>query len=286
MLILPIQRIPRYQLLLKELIKRTEQYDEYHCDLYDLRNAFDQITEVTQCINDRMKENDRRQKVGLIETRFDRTLIDKIGENLVTPARTFVAESSDDPNDEDYIIKHDKHGKQTHVVIFVFNDCMIYGHYENNTVNKVSSPTVTQSKSGKKRQSLTPTRPQPARKSITVKTLFGVKSLLKFDNMMTFDDLFRLEDVAEDKYNNLYCLKVYARQHSFWISFSSKQCKFKWMTLLIETNDKANSRTIKAPINTPYDIDIPYPVFIPDDYSDRCLTCKSKFTMLNRRHHC
>ena len=31
---------------------------------------------------------------------------------------------------------------------------------------------------------------------------------------------------------------------------------------------------------------LPLPAMVPDDYSDKCMGCKSAFTMLNRRHHC
>eukprot|EP01084_Bolivina_argentea_P032555 60248_1 len=127
LLILPIQRLPRYEMLLKEIIKRTLQY---HIDLYDLQEASEQITEVTELINDKMKEHDRRIKVAMVEKRFI-DLVDAIG-HFVQPSRIFIAESSENPSHENYIIRHDKFGNQIPITIFLFNDCLIYGYYESN----------------------------------------------------------------------------------------------------------------------------------------------------------
>ena len=297
LLILPIQRIPRYQLLLKELIKQTERFEEYHRDLSDLRNAYAQITEVAQVINERMKDNDRRQMVAKIEQRFDRSLMDKMGENLVIPARYFVTESSENPADGDYLTKHNKHGTPSHIVLFLFNDCLIYGYPEYS--NSATTPLSNTSANGSKSPNIqalsalnTPRRPDSARKSRTNR-LWG-KELLKFGHKLDFDEVFRLDDVPENEYKGLHCLKIYARTHSLWVSFQSKEAKFEWMMLLNGTNQKANNRSIKTVQfgnrgqnkRKGHFVDIAYPVFVPDDYSDRCLKCKTTFTMLTRRHHC
>jgi len=52
-LIMPVQRIPRYNLLLKELLKNTSQY---HRDYETLVKALDAMKEIASYVNDKIKE--------------------------------------------------------------------------------------------------------------------------------------------------------------------------------------------------------------------------------------
>ena len=53
LLIEPIQRLPRYKLILTEIVKYTEQN---HKDYNNLKQALDSVLETTTLINERMKE--------------------------------------------------------------------------------------------------------------------------------------------------------------------------------------------------------------------------------------
>lgn len=67
LLIMPVQRIPRYELLLKEALRHT---DEQHPDKALLTKALTGITEINQWINEKKKEQERAVHVFEIEKRL------------------------------------------------------------------------------------------------------------------------------------------------------------------------------------------------------------------------
>eukprot|EP01084_Bolivina_argentea_P241209 404993_1 len=126
LLILPIQRIPRYQLLVKEIIKQTEKINKFHLnkydnDLNDLRNIYTQINDITKLIETKMKEYDNKTKVALIEKRFHNISAG----DLVSPSRYYITESNNKNNN--YIKIHNCDGTTHNIILFLFNDCLIYG---------------------------------------------------------------------------------------------------------------------------------------------------------------
>ena len=108
-LILPIQRICRYQLCLNEIIKFTPST---HCDLDNLQSACSQICEVNQWINDRIYQFQQAQKVRAMEARFISKNI-----SLYAPTRYFVAEGK---------MKKVSRKKNIKYVFLLFNDALIY----------------------------------------------------------------------------------------------------------------------------------------------------------------
>eukprot|EP01084_Bolivina_argentea_P271362 461715_1 len=126
LLILPIQRIPRYELLLKELIKRTEKLSKRHKHLNDLNKALKNISEINQIVNDRMKHYEQREKVKQIKQRFDLTTL-KI--EIITPSRYFIMDNYEkNKKGEKIIIKHNKFGNEINIYMILFNDGILYGH--------------------------------------------------------------------------------------------------------------------------------------------------------------
>eukprot|EP01084_Bolivina_argentea_P276924 472621_1 len=120
LLILPIQRLPRYRLCLTEIVKNTENN---HPDLIDLRRALELVEETTTLINQRMKEFEARQAVRAIEKRFNSVV------NLVKPHRTFIKEG--------LMTKVDKTGKDREYIFFLFNDMMCYASGKNEEALKM-----------------------------------------------------------------------------------------------------------------------------------------------------
>lgn len=67
LLIMPVQRIPRYELLLREALKHTDERD---ADKALLSKALTGITEINHWINDKKKEQERTVHVFEIEKRL------------------------------------------------------------------------------------------------------------------------------------------------------------------------------------------------------------------------
>eukprot|EP01083_Nonionella_stella_P007898 22727_1 len=109
LIILPIQRMPRYKMLLEEITKHT---CANHPDLKQLQNALSKISEVNTMINNRMKEFDQRIEVQNIENRFNGKIT-----NLVTPARKYLKQGQlckiETKDDEYYLF-------------ILFSDCLLY----------------------------------------------------------------------------------------------------------------------------------------------------------------
>ena len=63
LLIMPIQRIPRYRLLLQDLLKHTQPF---HCDYETIKAAVEQIMHVADHVNEQVRQNeDSRSLLGL-----------------------------------------------------------------------------------------------------------------------------------------------------------------------------------------------------------------------------
>eukprot|EP00727_Mastigamoeba_balamuthi_P002200 m51a1_g11978 putative domain containing protein (1077) ;mRNA; r:848997-852887 len=89
-LIMPIQRVPRYKLLLEELIRFT---DPTHVDFESLGKALDRIKDVAETINERKRDADAASRVvelqGLVEC--DSGMPAPV---IVQPSRRFVREGA------------------------------------------------------------------------------------------------------------------------------------------------------------------------------------------------
>jgi len=64
LLIMPVQRVPRYELLLRELMKYT---DESHVDYQNLAKASDAIKQINTYINTKKKDTDSRVRLPAIQ---------------------------------------------------------------------------------------------------------------------------------------------------------------------------------------------------------------------------
>ncbi len=124
-LIMPIQRIPRYELLLREVIKNTEPD---HPDRPSLERAIAEINKLASKVNDKKAEHERIHKVLEIQAMFSAK---PEFEPFVAPHRRFVREGA--------LIKKpaaDKEkstkkffgglGKDRERHFFLFNDLLVY----------------------------------------------------------------------------------------------------------------------------------------------------------------
>mmetsp|Transcript_39395 Transcript_39395/g.76540 ORF Transcript_39395/g.76540 Transcript_39395/m.76540 type:complete len:862 (-) Transcript_39395:82-2667(-) len=110
LLILPIQRVPRYRLLLQELVKRT---DESISDYPDLTEALDLIKKSATHINEAVKRMDRSRKVRAVQEKFI------AGTHFVAPSRQFIMEG--------HCAKlSDGNRYKQKYQFFLFNDLFVY----------------------------------------------------------------------------------------------------------------------------------------------------------------
>jgi len=108
-LILPVQRIPRYVLLLNDFINST---DHSHPDYDDLTDSLNLMKKVAEEINKSMNENENRRKCIELQTIFSEPI------ELVEAHREFVYEGD--------VIKQCRKAKKGRR-LWLFNDILLYG---------------------------------------------------------------------------------------------------------------------------------------------------------------
>ncbi|CAG8483041.1 16848_t:CDS:2 [Dentiscutata heterogama] len=79
---LPIQRIPRYKLLLEALLKHTENT---HPDYINLEQCVQQISLIAEEVNEKIRDAENQQKVLEIQNKVER-----LPDNIIDPARRFI----------------------------------------------------------------------------------------------------------------------------------------------------------------------------------------------------
>ncbi|EGG23445.1 pleckstrin domain-containing protein [Cavenderia fasciculata] len=108
-LITPIQRMPRYKLLLNELLEVTEKD---HPDYSDIFNALNMIASITKCVNEEIRKQENKLKV------------EKIQNSLIGAPARIVSESR-------YFVREGQMMKVCRKVpkprwFFLFSDALIY----------------------------------------------------------------------------------------------------------------------------------------------------------------
>ena len=229
-LILPIQRVPRYELCLKEIIKLTPKTNK---DLNNLKSCFDRICNVNKSINDRINEFHDREKVKSIETRF------AIGQNviLVAPARTYIREG---------YLKKVSRKKDIKYLFILFSDILIY---------------CSES---------------------------GPNNKLKLHQRLEFDLYFKIKKVDNNRKYGNKCFEINSTQKSFLCVCDDNNIRQSWYKDIQQCLDKMRkNRKLQDSKKTDGRILDTAPVWIPDDFSDRCMVpnCMKKFTFTRRRHH-
>ena len=88
-LIMPVQRVPRYKMLLQELFKRT---NEGHSDLQTLPKAIAEVNKSAHLINETIRAREEKQRLVKLSTQF--ALGTGSDVNLVATGRTLLHEGS------------------------------------------------------------------------------------------------------------------------------------------------------------------------------------------------
>jgi len=108
-LIQPVQRIPRYNMLLEDLLKHT---DQEHVDHKDLCSALAKMKVVANDINEAIRISENRAKVLSVQMSFIQDV------TLIAPHRMYVKES---------ILTKICRKSHKRYTFFLFTDCVLYG---------------------------------------------------------------------------------------------------------------------------------------------------------------
>jgi len=120
LLILPVQRVPRYNLLLKDLVKHTWKD---HIDYEDLVNANNEVEQIALYLNEKEREAVNLKRLFALDELFTGN-----PERLVSnPSRLYI---------EEYILKNDK-GEDLLVVLC--NDMVYIGKDKKEKINYIAS---------------------------------------------------------------------------------------------------------------------------------------------------
>lgn len=85
MLIMPVQRLPRYKLLLEDLIRNT---DDSHPDFESLSKAYQQVSDIAMSVNRYIEVSDKGKRMAFLSPKFR-----GLDEELVQPHRTLILEA-------------------------------------------------------------------------------------------------------------------------------------------------------------------------------------------------
>lgn len=110
LMIMPVQRIPRYKLLLKEMVKQTP---DGHKDLPLLREAIAKTDESARHINAALKRADNQVKIWEIQSMFREKVC------LLNSSREYVREGP--------LLKSNRRGGKEALYFFLFSDILVYG---------------------------------------------------------------------------------------------------------------------------------------------------------------
>lgn len=168
LLILPIQRLPRYQLLLKEICEHT---NATHADFLGLESAYKMIESVNVENNEHISDFQQRQRV--IEICEEIEGYQKTGCSLISPSRKFVYKQ----------LMFKLGDKRNLYIFYLFSDCIIYAHYNGTYIEEECNEIEHKS-------------------DVTAKK----KKKNKFLMYIPIDSAFFIEDA--DGMFNIYCFSV------------------------------------------------------------------------------
>lgn len=118
-----MQRIPRYVLLIQDLIKHTSRFDE---DYNTFREALDAVKKAADFINERKRMADTNREMLKIQKKLFSDSNSSILKDLIAAYRTFIQEGS-----VSLLSESDKKHKTLQRYFFLFNDMLLITKVKN-----------------------------------------------------------------------------------------------------------------------------------------------------------
>jgi FYVE/RhoGEF/PH domain-containing protein 5/6 len=259
LLILPIQRIPRYKLLLERLLRHTPNG---HFDKVYLTEAVSRVAFATSLINETVRRQENLEMLLQTQMQFMGQM------SLFNPERSLVKSGK---------LTKISTKKQEQVVLHLFNDILLYsaivsltGGYRIRRVVHLNSRAVHVSD----QVPLTHTALLIASKNLKHDCGFVVASKEKTFILFT--------STSEEKKEWVNCLQK---------TITDSQAKFSINP--ISANNKSTSHEISGGTKGPSDLllvqETPSDaaaLWVPDAVAGACTICHAGFKLYFRRHHC
>eukprot|EP00451_Oxyrrhis_marina_P024410 CAMPEP_0204355744 /NCGR_PEP_ID=MMETSP0469-20131031/34395_1 /ASSEMBLY_ACC=CAM_ASM_000384 /TAXON_ID=2969 /ORGANISM="Oxyrrhis marina" /LENGTH=863 /DNA_ID=CAMNT_0051343067 /DNA_START=1 /DNA_END=2592 /DNA_ORIENTATION=+ len=276
LLITPIQRIPRYQLLLEELLKNSiPSMPEHGCE--DLQEALRGVKEVAGIVNEAAADIARVKKLIAIEAQ----IVD-LPYKLVAPGRVLLL--------EDTMWKVCRRANKE-FRFWLFNDMLVYGHelvpgarvYRHHH----SFPLFTQQGGSLVAQEWT----EPVSNDIA-KSNFVDKVIQRTSGRWA-----RKVRIGQSQVPLGYTFVIATYKKSFVVLAPTLDCKQRWLDTLPGAVRRETQRSLRrdsAKHNRPLEelqreaeeMAKMAPVWKPDASIHECSQCSRDFHLVNRRHHC
>ena len=284
-LILPVQRLPRYRLLLETLLKNTP---EHHANHQASKVALEQMSNMNQWVNERIRDHQEEMKLIEIQQRMI-----KLPPRLSSFTHQDAKEAHHDDSSsqtQDYsglvapgrsLIKMARVGKvcrdgcQYRLMVLVSDGLLLA---------KIKPPSLIYNETYEFSHWI----PFSHIRVLNVPEPFSNE---KFDDVPVADNLPYL--------NIPYSFIIVSRTRSFQLYCDSLSDKRELLGILSQ-NQKPNNlekrhslatlvprmlSTDQEPESDQEDED-PAPIWVPDHAVSKCMVCEADFTMFLRRHHC
>mmetsp|Transcript_21476 Transcript_21476/g.31947 ORF Transcript_21476/g.31947 Transcript_21476/m.31947 type:complete len:1779 (+) Transcript_21476:65-5401(+) len=247
LLITPIQRIPRYKLLLTELLKNT---NEDHKDRKNLVKAIDLISATAKHINEAVRSYQNRKEIQQCMDEF-------VGsENLLEPHRKFIRKGE---------LVRQTRNKVRPFMFYLFNDLLIYASPRGWKYRvHLKAPIDTQFK-------------------IEVYGA-GTEEELKKCGPELQKAGSALKARMASEYPRMYLWQIQTKKKSFIVFAPTQQLGSSWVKDLLACKERAR-KTIFGRSATHAVVETA-PVWQPDSEARACMVCSKPFGFIRRRHHC
>ncbi|KAJ6226626.1 faciogenital dysplasia protein [Anaeramoeba flamelloides] len=203
-LIMPVQRIPRYVLLLKDLVKNTQSY---HLDYPNLVNALDKIKEIADYVNDTKREAENMKSTLEVENKISGL------KNYSSADRKYLTEGK-----LKYFIKKKKIIK---VYVIMFTDSMILCSLPKSKKKKNKKNNTNNKENQKSNEKEHPLKAQKSNEKL---------KLLKIIQINKNTEIFSIEDnFSLNSENSFYLLDEKDRIKHVFIA-GNKFKKRKWIS--------------------------------------------------------
>ena len=248
-LIMPVQRVPRYKMLLQELLKRTP---EGHLDLITLPSAVAEVDKAAHKINETIRAREEKQKLAKLQTQF--TSNSEI--NLVATDRKLLLEGQ--------LIKVCRRDLREYY-FHLFSDIMTYskrkGGDDTATGKDFSSGSLNSEKD----------------------------ATYKLHRCLDLAATTVVDVIASDAEKNKvkYAFQIVSQQKSFMVSASTEKLKQQWMATISKAATSASDKQKQRRGSGTREVaGMAAAVWAADGTQNQCNFCNKQFTVVRRRHHC